>query len=208
MIRLALPKGRNLAVARAALAAGGLDLGSLASDQRALRFLLPAAGIEILMLKDKDLPLYVEEGVADLGVVGSDVVGEVDGDLLVPLRLVGGRCRLSLIGRPETVPRPGDHLRLATKYPRLAQRLLAPKPWTAEIFELSGSVELAPILDLADCAVDIVQTGRTLAAHGLAELEILTEVDPLVVVNRASYQRHRSALCALFARLEAAGVAE
>ncbi len=208
MIRLALPKGRNLTVAKSALEAGGLDLGHLDVDDRALRFALPGVRIEVLLLKDKDLPLYVEEGVADLGVVGSDVVGEVDGDLLVPLRLLGGRCRLSLIGRPGTLPQPGDHVRLATKYPRLAPRLLASKPWTAEIFELAGSVELAPILDLADCAVDIVQTGRTLAAHGLVEIELLAEVDPLVVVNRASYQRHRGALSTLFARLEAAGVAE
>lgn len=204
MIRLALPKGRNLGPARAALAVGGLDL-ALDDGDRRLWLAQPEA--EVLLLKDRDLPLWVEYGVADLGVVGSDVLGEVGGDLLAPLRLVDGTSRLSLIGRPGSLPGPGAQVRLATKYPRTARRLVATRPWGAEIVELSGSIELAPLLDLAELALDIVQTGRTLAENGLVELEVVAPVAPTVIVNRASFQGQRRRINELLGRLEAAGVA-
>lgn len=207
MIRLALPKGRNLGPACAALAAGGLALDGLDGDDRRLWREHAEAGVEVLLLKDRDLPLYVEHGVADLGIVGSDVLGEQGGDLLEPLTLTGGASRLSLIGRPGALPAPGAQVRLATKFPRTARRLLAARPWGAEVVELSGSIELAPLLDLAELALDIVQTGRTLAENGLVELETVAPVAPKVIVNRASFQRHRERLNELFGRLEAAGAA-
>ena len=214
MIRLALPKGRNLAPVLAACRAAGLALGGLGDgDGRRLWFELPGEAalggepFEVLLLKDRDLPLYVEYGVADLGVVGSDVLGEVGGDLLAPLALADGRCRLSLIGYPGSMPAAGDQVRLATKYPATARRLLAGRPWGADLVRLSGSVELAPLLELAELALDIVQTGRTLAENGLAELEVVAEVAPLVVVNRSAFQRHRRAINGFIARLEEAGVA-
>jgi ATP phosphoribosyltransferase len=207
VIRLALPKGRNLGPARAALAAGGLALADLDGDDRRLWWRQPEAEIEVLLLKDRDLPLYVEYGVADFGVVGSDVLGEVGGDLLAPLTLVDGVSRLSLIGYAGTLPAPGAQVRLATKYPRTARRLLAARPWGAEVVELSGSIELAPLLDLAELALDIVQSGRTLADNGLVELEVMAPVAPTVIVNRASFQRHRGRVNDLLGRLEAAGVA-
>jgi len=206
MIRLALPKGRNLDVALAAFRAAGLltglDLGS-----RSLRVQLPGEGIEVLSLKDWDLPLYVEHGVADFGIVGSDVLAEVDGDLLVPVRLREGRSRMSLIGR-AALPPAGSQVRLATKYPNTARRVLAGRPWGAEIVELSGSIELAPLLDLAELALDIVQTGRTLAENHLVEIETVAEVAACLVVNRASFQRHRALLNEWIGRLEAAEVVE
>jgi ATP phosphoribosyltransferase len=212
MIRLALPKSRNLESAREALSAAGLPLSDLDTADRSLRVRIEGSGsvlgeeLEVLMLKDIDLPLYVLHGVADLGVVGSDVLAEMDGDLLVPARLAAGRCRLSLIGRAGSMPRPGSQVRLATKYPRIARQMVAHRPWGAEIVRLSGSIELAPLLDLADLALDIVQTGRTLRDNGLVELEVIEEVAPSLVVNRASFQRHRPALNQLFDRLEAAGM--
>lgn len=207
MIRLALPKGRNLEPALAAFRAAGIGLDGFDAAGRLLRTSLPEVGIEVLLLKDWDLPLYVTHGVADCGVVGSDVLDEVDGDLLVPARLRDGRSRLSLIGRsPEVVPPPGGQVRLATKYPNVARRLVAERPWGAEIVELSGSIELAPVLHLAELALDIVQTGRTLADNHLVEIEIVSKVAPCLVVNRASFQRHRALLNGWIARLEAAEV--
>jgi ATP phosphoribosyltransferase len=207
VIRLALPKGRNLEIALQSVRAAGFALAGVDGETRALRTELPAEGIEVLALKDWDLPLYVEHGIADCGIVGTDVVGELDGDLLMPLRLTGGRCRFSLIGLDATPPAPGAQVRLATKYPRTAHRLLAARPWGAEIVRLSGSVELAPLLRLAELALDIVQTGRTLAENGLVEIEAVEEVAPCLVVNRASFQRHRARLNEWIDRLEAAGVA-
>jgi ATP phosphoribosyltransferase len=206
VIRLAMPKGRNLDVALAAFRAAGL-LSGWDGSGRNLIARLPEDGIEVLSLKDWDLPLYVEHGVADCGVVGSDVLAEVDGDLLVPLRLTAGRSRLSFIGRAPAMPAPGDQVRLATKYPSTARRIVAGRPWGAEIVELSGSIELAPLLALAELALDIVQTGRTLAENNLVEIETVAEVAPCLVVNRASYQRHRAVLNAWIDRLEEAEVA-
>ena len=213
MIRLALPKGRNLAPTLDALRAAGLGLDEVGGDRRLWLHLGGGRGlgdeeVEVLLLKDPDLPLYVEYGVADFGVVGSDVLDEVGSDLLVPLRLVAGRSRLSLIGREGGLPAPGDQIRLATKYPGIARRLVANRPWGAEIVRLSGAIELAPMLELAEIALDIVQTGRTLVENGLVELETIAEVAPCLVVNRASFQQHRSVFNDLIGRLEAAGVAQ
>ncbi len=214
MIRLALPKGRNLTPTLAAFRAAGVPLSGLEDNGRKLWMELPGEGLgrsgerlEVLILKDKDLPLYVEYGIADLGVVGSDVLEESGAELLVPLRLTEGLSRLSLIGYPGALPEPGAQVRIATKYPRIARRLIAERPWGAEVVELSGSIELAPMLELAEVALDIVQTGRTLKENGLTELETVTGVAPCVVVNRASFQRHRPEVNALLARMEDAGVA-
>jgi ATP phosphoribosyltransferase len=205
VIRLALPKGRNLEVTLAAFRAAGLLQGHDGGG-RSLLTQLPADGIETLSLKDWDLPLYVEHGVADCGVVGSDVLSEVDGDLLVPVRLKAGRARMSFIGRGHAMPESGAQVRLATKYPQTARRIVAGRPWGAEIVKLSGSVELAPLLSLAELALDIVQTGRTLAENNLVEIETVAEVAACLVVNRASYQRHRAVLNDWIDRLEAAEV--
>jgi len=207
MIRLALPKGRNLTPALAALRHAGLGLAGIEAGGRSLRTPLPEDGVEVLSLKDWDLPLYVEHGVADWGIVGSDVLDELDGDLLVPLRLAAGRCRFALIGRSPEPPAAGRQVRLATKYPRTARRVVAGRSWGAEIVRLSGSVELAPVLRLAELALDLVQTGRTLEENGLVEVEAVAEVAPCVVVNRASFQRHRARINAWLDRLEAAGAA-
>lgn len=203
-VRLALPKGRNLEVALAAFRAAGIGgFAELAGAGRSLRTVLPEEGLEILSLKDWDIPLYVEHGVADFGVVGSDVLGELDGDLLIPARLRDGQARFSLIGRRATLPGPGEQVRLATKYPATARRMLAGRAWGAEIVKLSGSVELAPVLELAELALDIVQTGRTLAENHLVEIEIVAPVVACLVTNRASFQRHRARINDWVDRLEA-----
>ena len=98
-------------------------------------------------------------------------------------------------------------MRLATKYPRTAERFLERQSWSTEILELSGSIELAPLVGLADLILDIVQTGSTLLAHGLVELERVSEIAPCFVVHRAAWQMRRVELAALLGQLEKAGVA-
>ncbi len=208
MIRLALPKGRNLKIALAAFRAAGVGLEGLERGDRRLRIEFPEDDLEVLLLKDWDLPLYVEYGIADCGVVGSDVLEEVDGDLLIPARFSGGHCRMSLIGRDGAMPGPGEQVRLASKYPLTARRVLADRPWGAEVLKLNGSVELGPLLDLAEVALDIVQTGRTLRDNGLVELEAVRSVKPCLVVNRSAYQLHRAELNLWLHRFEAAEVVE
>ena len=202
MMRLALPKGRNLSTALAAFREAGLRLDGVDVQARQLRRRLEDEDLEVLMLKDWDLPLYVEHGIADFGVVGADVLDETDGDLLVPARFKAGGCRLSLIGRSGEIPEAGAQIRLATKYPNLARQLVATRSWGAEIFKLSGSVELGPLLELSEMALDIVQTGDTLRDNDLVEIEVIKQIQPCLVVNRASYQRHRQRLNELLRRLE------
>jgi ATP phosphoribosyltransferase len=207
VIRLALPKGRNLAPSLAAFRAAGIALRDFDAEGRRLRQRFPDEGLEVLLLKDWDLPVYVEYGVADWGVVGSDVLGETGADLLRPVALAAGRSRLSLVGLPGAMPAPGSQVRLATKYVVGAHRYLSGAPFSAEVMRLAGSVELAPLLDLADVAVDIVQSGRTIREHGLVELEAIEPVAPCVVVNRAAYLEHRHRINEWLAAMERVEVA-
>lgn len=208
MIRLALPKGRNLETALDAFHRAGVKLAGVEKGDRRLQVSLPDEGFEILFLKDWDVPTYIAQGIAEIGVVGSDVLEEVGGDLLVPARFTDGHSRLSLIGKTAELPEPGSQVRLASKYPETARRVVDGKPWGAEIFKLSGSVELGPLLDLSELALDIVQTGRTLRENHLVEIETVRDVAPLLVVNRAAYQLHRQELNQLLRRFEDAGAVE
>ncbi|MEM7583109.1 MAG: ATP phosphoribosyltransferase [Acidobacteriota bacterium] len=206
MIRLALPKGRNLTVALAAFRAAGINLAGLESGDRRLRLTFPEDGLEVLLLKDWDVPLYVEYGIVDCGVVGSDVLEEVASDVLIPVRFRDGHCRMSLIGDRGELPRAGEQVRLATKFPRIARRVLVDRAWGADVLKLHGSIELAPLLDLAEVALDIVQTGRTLRDNGLTELEVVRHIQPCLVVNRSAYQLHRTELNRWIERFESAEV--
>ncbi|MGE4188955.1 MAG: ATP phosphoribosyltransferase [Thermoanaerobaculia bacterium] len=208
MIRLALPKGRNLAAVSDAFRAAGIPLDGLEDGSRRLWRDFPEHGFGALLVKDRDLPLYVLRGVADCGVVGRDVLDEVDGDLLVPLEIAAGGSRLSLIAPSgRALPAAGENVRLATKYPRLAGRWLERQSWSAELLELSGGIELAPLVGLADFILDIVQSGATLRAHGLVELAVVQEIRPCFVVHRSAWQRRRAEIGRLVGALEAAGVA-
>ena len=109
---------------------------------------------------------------------------------------------MALIGPDDALPAAGSQIRLATKYPKLAKRFVATQPWGAEIFKLSGSVELGPLLELSEMALDIVQTGQTLRDNGLVEVEVVEQVNACLVVNRASYQRHRRRINDLMRELE------
>ena len=209
MITFGLPKGRNLGPARAALAAAGLNLDGL--DPSRLRQRCPGqrvleTPVEVLLLKDWDLPLYVEQGIVDCAIVGSDVLEETQPDVFRPLRLKDGRSRLSLIAESSQLPKRSGQLRAATRYPAWAARLLAARNLHVEVIHLTSSIELGPLLDLTDVAVDIVQTGTTLRTHALHEIEVLADVAPTFVVNRASFHAHRRRLSRLLGALEEAGV--
>ena len=210
MITFGLPKGRNLGPARDALAAAGMGLTDL--DASLLRQRFGGVGVlgvevEVLLLKDWDLPLYVEHGIVDCAIIGSDVLEETQPDVFQPLRLRDGRSRLSLIAQTPELPRRSGQLRAATRYPAWAARLLAARNLHVEVLSLTSSIELGPLLDLTDMAVDIVQTGATLRTHDLHEVEVLAQVAPTFVVNRASFHAHRRRLSRLLGALEEAGAA-
>lgn len=188
-LRVALPKGRIHKDALELLGARAPAPASLAS--RALVHPASDGSLSFVMVKDPDVPSYVERGAADVGICGLDVLSERSADVLEPLVTSWGRCRMSLAARRETdvaaLARRGT-LRIATKYPRIARAALAARGLPAEIVELQGSVELAVVAELADAIVDLVETGATLRANGLEEKEALFVSTARVIVNRAAWR--------------------
>jgi ATP phosphoribosyltransferase len=157
---------------------------------RRLRIPMAQEGLEAILLKGADLPRYVAGGVAALGLVGSDTLDECDLDLLELADLGFGACRLSLcapagVGLEDLKARP--HLRLATKFTKATSRWLLQEGLTAELVPLQSSVELAPVLGLADAIVDLVQSGGTLRAHGLAEITTLGRATARLVACRGLF---------------------
>lgn len=206
-LTIALAKGRLMGEALRRLAQVGIVPSEDPKTTRQL--VVPASGnARILLLKDPDVPVYVERGAADVGIVGGDQLRESQCDVLEPLDLGIGRCRLSLCAPgpkdAPLAPLPGRALRIATKYPHLARTLLGARGLGIEILELQGSVELAPVVGLADAIVDLVETGRTLVENGLSERETLLTVTGRFVVNRASWRLKMGAVQQLLAGLERA----
>jgi ATP phosphoribosyltransferase len=197
LLRVALPKGRLQKDVLRALGARAPSSEALSS--RAL--VLPGGDgtMSFLLVKDPDIAAYVERGVADVGVVGLDVLRERGGDVLEPLDLPMGRCRLCLCGRRDlNVSSISSQrtLRVATKYPRLTRQALAARGLPAEVIPLQGSVELAVVTGMADAIVDLVETGATLRENGLVEHEELFVSTARVVVNRAAFHRRAGAVAA------------
>jgi ATP phosphoribosyltransferase len=209
-LTIALPKGRIRSSILTALGDLGPDASSLESRQLRVVGGTSMGGLPIsfLLVKDPDIPSYVERGIADVGIVGLDVLEEEqDADVLRPLALELGRCRMSLCGKPGTDPKAlAEHgnLRIATKYPRIARWALEKRGLPAEIIPLRGSVELATLTGLADAIIDLVDTGATLSANGLVELEELLVSTARVVVNRASWRLKTEEVQRLLGRLSVA----
>ncbi len=207
-LTLALPRGRILDEALPLFARAGIDLGAAdrARAGRRLIISIPEHGLRVLIVRDIDVPAYVEHGAADLGLAGRDVLEEQDRDLYEPLDLGIGRCRM-VVAEPEDRPvdeRAQVHLRYATKFPEITRRHLQARGTVAEIIKLYGSVEIAPLVGLADRIVDLVSSGETLRQHRLREVETILEVSARVCVGRAAAKLHGERIDELVARLRRA----
>ena len=200
LLTIALPKGRVLDEAITLFSAAGLDLSPVKDGSRRLSFDLPKAGLRVLVVRDADVPTYVDWGAAELGVCGRDVLDEHGRDLYEPLDLGIGRCRMAVAELHE--PRAAQP-RYGTKFPRITERWLASRGLVADVIKLSGSVELGPLVGLCDRIVDIVSSGETLRQHGLREVETIFPVSARLVVNRAAMKLRGDELRALVARLSA-----
>lgn len=206
-LRIALPKGRMMTDSLRLWERLGSTLS--AEDQASRRLILPDAEgrFEFLPVKNVDVPTYVESGVADAGVVGMDVLEEASPDVLHPLDLRFGGCRL-VVAAPDSVPYPhlpgGVTPRVATKYVETARRFFATRAIQADIIRISGSVEIAPLLGLAHWIVDLVDTGRTLAENGLVVLDQVADSSARLIVNRASHKLRLEEHQRLIAELEEA----
>jgi len=202
-LTLALPTGRIFAETSELLLSRGVPLPESARSGRRLR--IEADPFTLVLAKDRDVPTYVEHGVADAGIVGADVLAESRPDVFEPLELGIGGCRM-VLARPASRPagfyRDLSVVRVATKYPGVATRFFHGRGIPVEVIPLAGSVEIAPVLGLADAIVDLVQTGGTLAANGLQIDEVLFESTARLILNRASFRLKTEALRGLVHRLE------
>jgi len=187
-LTIAIAKGRLQAEALALLARAGLRLPDEARLSRRLAIEDESGRYRFIFVKPADVPVYVEHGIADCGIVGRDVLLESEADLLQPLTLEIGRCRIVVAAPDSNLSDGFGMLRVATKYPRIAAKYFGEHGQPVEIIELSGSVELAPVLGLADCIVDLVETGATLRENGLQIVEVIAKSSARFVINRASYQ--------------------
>ena len=155
--------------------------------------------LSFILAKPVDVPTYVEYGVADVGVVGKDVLLEEDRDVYELLDLKISLCRLSIAGLPDW--KPTFSPRVATKFPRLTSAYFRERGQQVEVIKLNGSIELAPLVGLADRIVDIVSTGRTLKENGLVELEKMMDISSRLIANRVSYRMQSKAIEELVSRL-------
>ena len=203
MITIAIAKGRMQDSALALLSRAGIRLSEDAINSRRLALKDETGQYRFIFVKPADVPVYVEHGIADCGVVGRDVLLESEADLLLPLDLGIARCRIVVAAAdPEAMTKVQGMIRVATKYAQIANAHFGARGIPVEIIQLSGSVELAPALGLADMIVDLVETGTTLRENGLTVVEEITESTGRLVVNRASYQLKTEQIAHLVKALE------
>lgn len=205
-IRIALTKGRLEKKTLARMKAGGYDINELESPSRKLIFRLPDTNIEVVLAKAADVITYVEHGVCDLGVVGKDTIMEKGGSFYEMVDLGFGKCRFALATKKgKTVYGNYRTPVIATKYPEVTRAFFSRKNMDVETIKIEGSVELAPLLELADAIVDIVETGSTLKENGLEVIEDVAPISARVIVNLASAKMNKTAIQRIISDLERGG---
>jgi ATP phosphoribosyltransferase len=204
-LKLAVPRGALLGETLDALDAIGIDTSEVRGESRSLIF--ETAGITLVTMRPSDVPTYVEAGAADVGITGKDVLLEQSDRVVYELLDLGfGRCRMVLAGRVgdeslgESQRRLGM-MRIATKYPRTAERHFEATGRQVEVIEVKGSIELAPLIGLADGIVDLVATGRTLKENDLEVREEIVECTARFVANRVSHKLRAAEVDELTAKL-------
>ena len=202
-VRIALTKGRLEKKTLALLKAAGYDISELEAGSRKLIFTLPDTGVEIVLAKAADVITYVEHGVCDMGVVGKDTIMEKGGSFYEMVDLGFGKCRFALATKKGKDVYGGYKTPvIATKYPAVTKAFFNRKNMDVETIKIEGSVELAPLLELADAIVDIVETGTTLKENGLEVIEDVAPISARVIVNLASAKMKKTAIQKVIAELE------
>jgi len=203
MITIAIGKGRMQDSALALLARAGIRVSDDAVNSRRLALVDESGQYRFIFVKPADVPVYVEHGIADCGIVGRDVLLESEADLLLPLDLGISRCRIVVAAADaDAMTKVQGMIRVATKYSQIARAHFGARGIPVEIIQLSGSVELAPALGLADMIVDLVETGVTLRENGLTVVDEIAVSTGRLVVNRASYQLKTEEVARLVTSLE------
>lgn len=187
--RIAVPKGALLEGSKNLLEKANLQFEFI--DRK---LILPTNNpeVEILIVRPTDVPVYVENGAADLGIVGSDILGEKEPSVLTLAAFAFGHCEL-MVAVPkdsgiEKISQITDYSRIATKFPKLARQFFRQHGIPVEIIELYGSIEIAPLTGLSEAVVDLVATGRTLQENGLIKIETISQHSARLIANRVSWQ--------------------
>jgi len=200
VLTIAMPKGRIFQDAVELLHQAGFQLPPEFDDSRKLIIDVPEEKFRFILAKPMDVPTYVEHGVADLGIAGKDVLLEEERDVYELLDLKISACYLAVAGLPNT--KMNDIApKIATKYPHIAAAFFREQGEQVEIINLNGSIELAPLIGLADRIVDIVSTGRTLKENGLVEYEKIVEITSRLIVNPVSFQLQDERISELVERI-------
>lgn len=206
-LTIALNRGRILGECLPLLKKAGIEPAQDPDASRKLIFESRSGGHRLVVMRGSDVPTYVEYGAADVGITGKDTIMEYGGGTHFYERLdLGiGRCRLMTAAPADselaTGKRPRGTLRVATKFVNVARRYFEAQGRQISIIPLSGAMEIAPLMDLADCIVDIVDTGNTLKANGLVALETIAEISTRLIVNRASMKTRFDEVQSLVARM-------
>lgn len=204
MITIAISKGRLEKDSFKLFSQIGVSCSEYRDSSRKLIFLSEDQNISFIRVKPSDVPTYVEYGAADIGIVGKDTLLEERKELYELLDLKFGNCILAVAGLKDkkTKSIANTHIKVATKYPNIAQDFFAKKGQQVEIIKLNGSVELAPIIGLSDVIVDIVESGRTLKENGLTVLNNICSVTARLVVNQVSLKTKREEIKSIWKNLE------
>ena len=202
-LTIAISKGRILEDALPLLARAGITPQENPLKSRLLRFATNRKDVELIVIRAADVPTFVEYGAADCGIAGKDVLLEHGGEnLYEPLDLGIARCRLMVAGLPGAVEAAaGRRLRVATKYVEVTRRFFAARGQQVELIKLYGSMELAPLVGLADLIVDLVDTGKTLKANGLVQMETIQPISSRLIVNKAAMKMKHARIQALLKSL-------
>lgn len=203
-VTIALTKGRILKETLPLLAEAGIVPAEDISSSRKLIFETNHPHIQLIVIRGTDVPTYVKLGSADIGVAGKDMLLEVGaGDMYEPLDLNIARCKLMTAGRVgESLPQ--GRVRVATKFVNVARRHFAERGIQVELIKLYGAMELAPLMNLADLIVDIVDTGNTLRANGMEPRDMIADVSSRLVVNKAAMKRKHKSIQDIIVKLTAA----
>lgn len=187
MLNVALPKGRLGEKVYAMFEEAGFPCPSIKENNRKLIFENEEVGVRYFWVKPSDVPIYVERGVADIGVAGKDILLEYTPDVYELLDLNIGKCSMCVAGKKDFVDDPLKTLTVATKFSKIAREYYLKKGRDIDIIHLNGSIEIAPILGLSDVIVDIVETGTTLKENDLTVIERFLPISARLIANKQSY---------------------
>ncbi|MCC8099919.1 MAG: ATP phosphoribosyltransferase [Clostridiales bacterium] len=203
-LRIALTKGRLQDQSVALFERAGLDCTPIQHPGRRLIHAVPNYPLDAVLSKAPDVITYVQHGTCDLGITGKDIIMEKGGSFYEVLDLGFGKCRFALAVKEGTdFYGTYKHRRIASKYPNVTKAFFAGKGMDVDVIKIEGSVELAPILGLADGIVDIVETGATLKANGLVPIEDVAQISARLIVNTASMKLYKNEILDFISKLEA-----